>query len=185
MDTNFTLSPSYSFPKSSYHKSHFWAYLYSANTQHGNLPPTGLPILFCGPAQETYVSHSQHRKIWERFWKKCRWKNRKGRNMTAQRKASIRQKSSGSQYLHLHQLEDVQVGIDPQRAYEHDHYHGSHLAKWQYLWHLIYIIPSDTQTPHLQPTHTLRLLKDVKVDVYVSVSPVRVTGMMYICLCHQ
>ena len=69
MDTNFTLSPSYSFPKSSYHKSHFWAYLYSANTQHGNLPPTGLPILFCGPAQETCVSHSQQRKIWERFRK--------------------------------------------------------------------------------------------------------------------
>ena len=79
LNTNFTLSPSYSFHKSSYHKSCFGAYLYSADTQHGNLPPAGWPILLCGPTQETYVSHSQHRKNRERFWKKCRWMNRTGR----------------------------------------------------------------------------------------------------------
>ena len=28
----------------------------------------------------TMVSHSQHRKNWERFWKKCRWMDWKGRN---------------------------------------------------------------------------------------------------------
>ena len=40
----------------------FIARLYSAGTQHGNLPLTGWPILFCGPAQEPCVSYSQHRK---------------------------------------------------------------------------------------------------------------------------
>ena len=45
------------------------AYLYSAGTQHGNLPPAGWPILFCGPSQEPCVSHSQHKKNRERFWK--------------------------------------------------------------------------------------------------------------------
>ena len=37
LNTNFTLSRSHSFHKSWYHKSCFWAYLYSAGTQHGNL----------------------------------------------------------------------------------------------------------------------------------------------------
>ena len=48
LNTNFTLSPSYSFHKSSYHKSwgFFLAYLYSVDTQHGNLHPAGRPILF-------------------------------------------------------------------------------------------------------------------------------------------
>ena len=37
LNTNFTLSAGYSFHKSSYHKSCFFlAYLYSADTQHGN-----------------------------------------------------------------------------------------------------------------------------------------------------
>ena len=61
---NFTLSPSYSFHKSSYHKSCFFfiAYLHSVGTQYGNLHPAGWPILFCGPTQELYFSHSQRRK---------------------------------------------------------------------------------------------------------------------------
>ena len=81
LNTNFTLSPSYSCHKSSHHKSCFFlAYLYSAGTQHGNLPPAGWPILFCGPTQEPCVSHSQYRKNREKFWKKCRWMDRKGRN---------------------------------------------------------------------------------------------------------
>ena len=81
LNTNFTLSPSYSFHKSSYRKSWlFLAYLYSAGTQHGNLHPAGWPILFCGPTQKPCVSHSKHRKNRERFWKKCRWMDRKCRN---------------------------------------------------------------------------------------------------------
>ena len=48
----------------------FWAYLYSAGTQHENLPSARWPILFCGPTQEPCVSHSKHRRNWERFWKK-------------------------------------------------------------------------------------------------------------------
>ena len=76
------LSSSYSFHKSSYHKSwfkkkFFLAYLYSVGTQHGNLPLAGWPILFCRPTQEPCVSH---RKNWERFWKKYRWMDRKGKN---------------------------------------------------------------------------------------------------------
>ena len=47
----------------------FWAYLYSASTQHRNLPSAEWPILFCGPTQEPCVSHSQHRKNRERFGK--------------------------------------------------------------------------------------------------------------------
>ena len=70
LNTNFILIPSYSFRKSQYQKSCFFkAYFYSAATQHGNLHPAGGPILFCGPTQEPCVSHSQHRKNLERFWK--------------------------------------------------------------------------------------------------------------------
>ena len=47
----------------------FSSYLYSTATQHGNLYPTGWPILFCEPTKEPCVSHSQHRKNRERFWK--------------------------------------------------------------------------------------------------------------------
>ena len=70
LNTNFTLSPSYSFDKSSYHKSCSWAYLNSAGTQHENLHPAGWPILLYGLTQEPCVSHSQHRKNRERFWNK-------------------------------------------------------------------------------------------------------------------
>ena len=34
----------------------FWAYLYSAGTQHGNLQPAGWPILFCEPTQEPVLA---------------------------------------------------------------------------------------------------------------------------------
>ena len=70
LNINFTLSPSYSFYKSSRHKSCFFpAYLYSVGTQHGNLHPAGWAILFCGPTQEPCVSHSKHRINRERFGK--------------------------------------------------------------------------------------------------------------------
>ena len=58
----------------------FSASLYSVGTQHRNLPPAGWPILFCRPTQEPCASHIQHRKNWERFWKKCKWMDQKGRN---------------------------------------------------------------------------------------------------------
>ena len=65
----------------SHHNTFFLAYLYSAGTQHGNLHLAGWPILFCGPTQEPCVSHSQHRRNRDRFWKKkSRWMDRKGRN---------------------------------------------------------------------------------------------------------
>ena len=34
----------------------FLAYLYSLGTQHGNLHPTGWPILFCGPTQDPVLA---------------------------------------------------------------------------------------------------------------------------------
>ena len=84
LNTDFTLSPSYSFHKSSYHKSwvfFFLAYLYSVGTQHGNPHPAGWPILFCRPTKEPCVSHSKHRKkSGEILEKKCRWIDRKCRN---------------------------------------------------------------------------------------------------------
>ena len=56
------------------------AYLYSAGTQHGNLHPTGWPILLCGPTQDPVLAIANIGKNLERFWKKCRWMDRKGRN---------------------------------------------------------------------------------------------------------
>ena len=69
LNTNFTPSPNYSFHKSSYYKSCFLAYLYSAGTQQGNLHSAGWPTFFCGPTQEPCVNNSQHRKN-QMFWKK-------------------------------------------------------------------------------------------------------------------
>ena len=69
LNTNFTLSRTYSFHKSSYHMPCFLSLLVFRGTQHGNLHPAGWPISFCGPTQEPCVSHSQHRRNRERFWK--------------------------------------------------------------------------------------------------------------------
>ena len=40
----------------------WWAYLYSAGTQLGNLHPAVSSTLFCRPTQEPGVSHSRQRK---------------------------------------------------------------------------------------------------------------------------
>ena len=56
---------SYSFHEPSYHKSCFWAYLYSAGTQHGNLHPAGWSILFCGSIQEPVLATANTGKNWE------------------------------------------------------------------------------------------------------------------------
>ena len=58
----------------------FLAYLYSAGTRHGNLHPAGWPILLCGPTEEPVLATANVGKNRERFWKKCRWMDRKGRN---------------------------------------------------------------------------------------------------------
>ena len=58
----------------------FWAYLYSAGAQHGNLHPTGWPILFCETTQEQVLTTANAWKNRERLWKKCRWMDWKGRN---------------------------------------------------------------------------------------------------------
>ena len=66
----------YSFHMSLYHNSCFlllllfWAYLYSAGTQHWKVHPTGWPILFCGPTQEPVSATTNTGKIRKRFWKK-------------------------------------------------------------------------------------------------------------------
>ena len=85
LNTNFTLSPSYSFRKSFYHKSYcglfllyFLAYFYSVGTQH-NLYPTRWTISFCGPTQEPVLATANTGKNLEVFLKKCRWMDRKGR----------------------------------------------------------------------------------------------------------
>ena len=108
LNTNFSLSPSYShsFHKSLYHKFFFFlfsnhssisihnfgtqnqrnnntcfgAYLYSTSNQHGNLHRAGWPILFCGPTQEPVLDTANSGRMQERFSKKCRWTDRKGRN---------------------------------------------------------------------------------------------------------
>ena len=56
-------------------------------TKHGNLHPAGWPSSLCGPTQEPCVCHSQHRRNRERFWNKCRWMDRKGRNKQGRNKS--------------------------------------------------------------------------------------------------
>ena len=74
LNTNFILSISVSFPSHDT-TSHFCccccflAYLYSAGTQEGNLPPAEWPILFCGPTQEPVLAAANTGKTRERFWK--------------------------------------------------------------------------------------------------------------------
>ena len=58
----------------------FCAYLYSEGTQHGNLLTAKWPILFCRPTQEPVLATANTGKNWEKFWKKCRWMDSKGRN---------------------------------------------------------------------------------------------------------
>ena len=80
LNTLFALSPSYSFHESFYHKSCIWAYLYSTGTLHRNLHLTGWPVSLCGSTQEPALAIANTGKTRERFWKKCRWMDRKGRN---------------------------------------------------------------------------------------------------------
>ena len=47
----------------------FLAYFYSVSTQHGNLHPTGWPILFCGPTQEPVLATTNTGKIGRGFGK--------------------------------------------------------------------------------------------------------------------
>ena len=53
----------------------FWACLYSAGTQHGNLHPAGWPTLFCGPTQEPVLDTANTgKKSEEVFEKMFHWK---------------------------------------------------------------------------------------------------------------
>ena len=45
----------------------FGAYLYSTSTQHGNLHPTGWPILFCRPTQEPVLTTANVTKLGRGF----------------------------------------------------------------------------------------------------------------------
>ena len=49
---------------------------------HSTREPASGRVYFicCGPTKELCVSHSQHRKNRERFGKKCRWMDQKGRD---------------------------------------------------------------------------------------------------------
>ena len=81
LNTNFTLSPTYSFHKSSYHKSYcFSLYIFSGHSAWE--PASSRVTYFILQAYTgTSVSHSKHReKNWEGFWKKCRWMDQEGRN---------------------------------------------------------------------------------------------------------
>ena len=63
----------------------FLAYLYSAGTQHGNLHPAGWPILFCRPTQEPVLATANTGTNREKFLKKCKWMDWKGRNKRGRR----------------------------------------------------------------------------------------------------
>ena len=57
----------------------FWAYLYSAGTQHGNLHPAGWPILFYGPTKKPVLATPYIGKNRERFGKNAgEWTGRVG-----------------------------------------------------------------------------------------------------------
>ena len=48
----------------------FWAYLYSAGTQHGTLHPAGWPMLIYGPSQEPVlaaVNTGKNGRVWEKM----------------------------------------------------------------------------------------------------------------------
>ena len=69
LNTNFTLTPSYSFYKSSYHKA-------CSFRGHSTREPASSRVTYF----ILRACHSQHRRNRERFGKKCRWMDRKCRN---------------------------------------------------------------------------------------------------------
>ena len=88
LNTNFTLCPSYSFHKSSYHKSCFFDPIYI---------PRALNTGTCIQQGDLFYSAGLHRnhvlvtantgKNRERFWKKCRRMDRKCRNEQERKKS--------------------------------------------------------------------------------------------------
>ena len=80
LNTNFTLSSSYSFHKSSYHKSCFCLLAYFRG--HSTREPASSRVTYfiLGAYTGTGVSHSQQETLLERFWKKFRWMDRKAKN---------------------------------------------------------------------------------------------------------
>ena len=80
LNTNFTLSPSYSFHKSSYHKLCFFSLFIFC--RHSTREPASSRVTYfiLRVYTGTSVSHSQHMKKSRELLKKCRWMDRKGRN---------------------------------------------------------------------------------------------------------
>ena len=70
LNTNFTLSPCYSFHKSSYHKLFFLAYSYSADTQHGNRLRQGDLFYSVGQHRNHVLATANTGEIGGRFGKK-------------------------------------------------------------------------------------------------------------------
>ena len=56
-------------PQVVFFSSSFFAYLYSAGSQHGNPRPIGWPILFCGPTQEPVIATANAWEIGRGFGK--------------------------------------------------------------------------------------------------------------------
>ena len=72
LNTNFTLSPSYSFPESPYHKSRFFFSLFTFRG-HSTREPASSKVTFSN--LRVYTGNR------ERFWeKKCMWMDWKGTN---------------------------------------------------------------------------------------------------------
>ena len=59
----------------------FWAYLYSAGTQHGNLHPAGCDLFYSAGLHRNHVLVTANTgEIGTGFGKKCRWMDRNGWN---------------------------------------------------------------------------------------------------------
>ena len=90
LNKNFTLSPSYSFHMSSYHRAFLFLFfsLFIFRGLSIREPASSRVTYFILRAYtETGVSHSQHRKKSGEVWKKCRWMDRKCTNKQERKKS--------------------------------------------------------------------------------------------------
>ena len=81
LNTNFTISPSYSIHKSSYHKTCFFLSLFIFWRYSTRKPASGRVSYFILQAcTGTMCLPQPTQEHWERFGKKCRWTDRTGNN---------------------------------------------------------------------------------------------------------
>ena len=80
LNTNFTLSPSYSFHKPSYHKSCFLSLFIFRGHSAREPASSRVTYLILKAYTGTGVSHSKHRKESGEVWQKCGWMDLKSRN---------------------------------------------------------------------------------------------------------